>query len=108
MNNFDRNNYLDQYRDIKLFCKKYVGEPMLSPITTYNKMKNWYVFRIIYIRFQIDQKSRKKIRLFEEYDDDPVKTLLYIILVKHRQTEMISDGSKVVGIELVEKINDIT
>ena len=39
MVNFAENNYLEQYRDLNLFCKEYVGEPMLNPIITYDKMK---------------------------------------------------------------------
>ena len=39
MINFAENNYLEQYRDLKLFYKEYVGESMLSPIITYDKMK---------------------------------------------------------------------
>ena len=39
MINFDENIYLDQYRDLKLFFKEYVGEPMLNPNITYHKRK---------------------------------------------------------------------
>ena len=28
---YEENDYLDQYRDIKLFYKEYVGEPLLKP-----------------------------------------------------------------------------
>ena len=38
---YDDNNYLDQFRDLKLFWKEYVGAPMLSPIITYEKMTNY-------------------------------------------------------------------
>ena len=39
MNNYDENNYLDHYRDIKIFYKQYIGESMISPILTYDKTK---------------------------------------------------------------------
>ena len=29
--NFEANSYLDQYRDLKLFYKEYVGEELLLP-----------------------------------------------------------------------------
>ena len=29
--NFEENSYLDQYRDLKLFYKEYLGEPLLQP-----------------------------------------------------------------------------
>ena len=38
-NNYAEINYLDQYRDIKLFYKKHVGKPVLYPIISYGKMK---------------------------------------------------------------------
>ena len=84
MINYDENNYLDHYRDLKLFYKEYAGESMLSPIITYNKMKNWYYFRVIGLRLQVDHLSPKKIRFPEEYYDNPVTTNLYKILIKHR------------------------
>ena len=61
MINYDENNYLHQYRDLKLFYREYVGEFMLSPIITYDKMKKIYIFQTIDLRFQVDRISRKKI-----------------------------------------------
>ena len=74
MKNYDENNYLDQYRDLKLFYREYVGETMLNAIITYDKMKRWYPFEIIDLRFQVDHIPPKKIRFFEEYDDNPIIT----------------------------------
>ena len=99
MIDYDKNNYLDQYRDLKLFYKEYVGEPILSPIITYDKMKKYYPFQKIDLRFQVDHISPKKIRFFEEYDDNPTNTYLYIILIKDREIKMISDGNKIIGVE---------
>ena len=101
MVNFAENNYLEQYRDLKLFYKEYVGEPMLSPIITYDRMKKYYPIQIIDLRFQVDHISPKKIRLFEEYENNPVNTDLYVILIKHREIKMISDGNKIIGVEVV-------
>ena len=55
---------------------------MLNPIISYDKMKNYYLIQIIDLRFQVEHISPKKIRLFEEYDDNPTNTNLYIILIK--------------------------
>ena len=101
MSNFDENNYLDQYRDLKLFCKEYVGDQLLSPIISYDKMKKYYPIQIIDLRFQVDHISPKKVRLFEEYDDNPTNTNLYVILIKHREIKMISDGNKIIRVEVV-------
>ena len=102
MVNFGENNYLEQYRDLKLFFKEYVGEPMFSPIISYDKMKKYFPIQIIDLRFQVNHTSPKKIRrLFEEHDNNPVNTNLYIILIKHREIKMISDGNKIIGVEVV-------
>ena len=47
MGNYDENNHLEQYRDLKLFYREYIGEPMLNPIITYDKMKEYYPIQII-------------------------------------------------------------
>ena len=61
MVNFDENNYLEQYKDLKLFYKDYVGESMLIPIITNDKMKDYYPIQILDLRFQVDLISPKKI-----------------------------------------------
>ena len=38
--NYNSNDYLDQYRDIKWFFKEYVGEPLLNPFISYRDVKN--------------------------------------------------------------------
>ena len=87
MVNYEENNYLEQYRDKKVFYKEYVGEQLLCPKISYHKMKNYYPIQIIHLRFQVDHISPRKIRLFEEYDNNPVNTILYIILIKHKETK---------------------
>ena len=101
MVNYQENNYLEQYKDIKLFYKKYFGDQLLSPIITYNKMKDYYPIQTIDLRFQVDHISPKKTRLFEEYNLNPANTNLYVILIKHREIKMISDGNKIISVEIV-------
>ena len=101
MGNFEENNYLEQYKDLKLFYKEYVGDQFSSPTITYDKMKDYYPIQIIDLRFQVDHISPKKIRLFEEYDPNPTNTVLYVILIKHREIKMISDGNKIISVEVV-------
>ena len=99
--NFSDNKYLDQYRDLKLFYKEYNGETLLNPFISYLDMKTFYPIQVIDLRFQIDYVTPKKIRLFEEYENAPENTNLYVILIKHRETNMVSDGNKITGIELI-------
>ena len=76
MVNYGENKYLEQYRDLKPFYKEYVGEQLLCPIVTYDKMKNYYPIQIIDLRFQVDHISPKKSRLFEEHEDNLSNTIL--------------------------------
>ena len=99
--NFSDNKYLDQYRDLKLFYKEYNGESLLHPFISYLDMKTFYPIQVIDLRFQIDYITPKKIRLFEEYENAPENTNLYVILIKHREINMVSDGNKITGIELI-------
>ena len=101
MVNYEEINYLDQYRDLKLFYKEYIGEQLLSSIITYDKVKTDYPIQIRDLRFQVDHISPKKIRLFEEYDENPVNTILHIILIKHRGSKMVSDGNMIISVEII-------
>ena len=98
---YEENNSLDQYRDLKFFYREFVGETMLSPIISYDKMINYYPIPITDLRFQVDHISPKKIRLFEEYDNNPANTIVYIFLIKHREIKLISDSKKIISVEVV-------
>ena len=99
--NFSDIKYLDQYGDLKLFYKEYNRETLLNPFVSYLDMKTFYPIQVIDLRFQNDYITSKKIRLFEEYEDRPENTYLYVILIKHREINMVSDGNKITGIELI-------
>ena len=99
--NFEENSYLDQYRDLKLFYKDYVGEELLQPYITYPDMKYLYPIQITDLRFQVDHITLKKIQLFEEFSEDPANERLFIILVRRRQVEMISDGNKIIEVKVI-------
>ena len=45
--NYNEINYLNQYRDLKLFYKEYNGEQLLSLIITYDKMKTYYPIQLM-------------------------------------------------------------
>ena len=99
--NFEENSYLDQYRDLKLFYKEYLGEQLLQPYITYSDMKYLYPIQITDLRFQVDHITPKKIQLFQEFSEDPANERLFIILVRHRQIEMISDGNKIIEVKVI-------
>ena len=62
-------------------------------------METFYPIQVIDLRFQIDYVTPKKIRLFEKYENAPENTNLYVILTKHREINIVSDGNKITGIE---------
>ena len=99
--NFEENSYLDQYRDLKLFYKEYLAEQLLQPYITYPDMKYLYPIQITDLKFQVDHITPKKIQLFQEFSEDPANERLFIILVRHRQIEMISDGNKIIEVKVV-------
>ena len=74
MINYGQNIYLDQYGDLRIIYTENVREPMLNSIKTYDKMKRWYPFELIDLRFQVDHISPKK-RFFEEYEHNPANTI---------------------------------
>ena len=101
LNNFEENSYLDQYRDLKLFYREYLGEVLLQPYISYPDMKYLYPIQITDLRYQVDHLTPKKIQLFEEFSEDPANERLFIILVRHRQIEMISDGNKIIEVKVI-------
>ena len=36
---FEQNDYIEQYKDLKLFFKEYIGEELMSPLISYPDMK---------------------------------------------------------------------
>ena len=64
-------------------------------------MKYLYPIQISDNRHQVDHLTPKKIQLFEDFSDDPAVERSFIILVRHRQIEMISDGNKVIEVKVI-------
>ena len=71
LTNYAENDYIDQYRDLKLFYKEYVGEELLNHFVFYTDMKDKYPIQVIDLRYQADHITPKKIQLFEEYRAGP-------------------------------------
>ena len=57
LTNYEQNDYTDQYRDLKLFFREYVGEEILNPFISYQDMKTKYLIQVIDLRFQTDHKT---------------------------------------------------
>ena len=105
LTNYNENDYIDQYKDLKLFYKEYVGEEILTPFVSYPDMKTKYSIQVIDLRFQPDHITPKKIQLFEEYRAEPANNpnsaRLYVILIRRREIELISDGNKLIEVKVI-------
>ena len=64
-------------------------------------MKNKYPIQLIDLRFQVDQFNPKKMGLFEEYRGATNNARLFMILIRHREIKMISDGNKIVEVNII-------
>ena len=101
LTNYNENDYIHQYKNLKLFHKEYVGEELFSPFVSYTDMKNKYPIQVIDLRYQADHITAKKIQLFQEYRADPVDARLYVILIRRREIELISDGNKLIEAKII-------
>ena len=66
-------------------------------------MKDKYPIQVIDLGFQVDHITPKKIQLFEEYRANPGNAKLFIVLIRRREIEMISDGNKLIELNLYNK-----
>ena len=63
--NYEENDYIEQNKDLKLFFKEYIGEPLLNPFISYPDMKTKHPIGIIDLRHQPDHIPLKKFNLFK-------------------------------------------
>ena len=103
--NYTENDYIDQYRDIKSYLKEYIGEPILNPLISYPDMKTKYSIGITDLGHQLDHINYKRIQLLQKNGTDPDNARLFLILIKRREFELISDGNKLNEVKIIERIN---
>ena len=60
--NFEQNDYIEQYKDLKLFFKEYVGEQLLNPFISNSDIKTKYPIEIVDLRHQPNHISPKKFK----------------------------------------------
>ena len=99
--NYEQKDYIQQYKDLKLFWKEYIGEPLLNPLISYTDMKTKYPIEIIDLGHQSDHITPNKIQVFQEYGTHPDNARLFLILIRRREIELISDGNKLIEVEVI-------
>ena len=99
--NYEQNDYNEQYKDLKLFFKEYIGEELMTPFISYTDMKTKYPIEVVDLRHQPDHITPKKIQLFMDYDTDPENSRFYLILIRRREIELISDDNKLIEVKVI-------
>ena len=99
--NYEQNDYYESYKDLKLYFREYICEQLMSPFISYPDLKTKYLIEIIDLRHQPDHISPKKIQLFQEYSADPENAKIYLILIRRREIELISDGKKLIEVKVI-------
>ena len=99
--NYEENAYIEQYKDLKLLFKEYIGEPILKPFISHPDMKTKHPIGILDLGHQPDHITPKKIQLFQEYGADPDNARLFLILIRRREIELISDGNKLIEVKVI-------
>ena len=99
--NYEENDYIQQYKGLKLFFHEYIGEPLLQPLTSYPDMKAKYPIEIIDLRHHSDHITLKKIQLFHEYGTGPDNARMFVISIRRREFELIGDGNKLIEVKVI-------
>ena len=73
----------------------------MSPFISYPDTKTKNPKEIIDLRHQSDHVTPKKIQIFLGYGADPENARFFLILSGRREIELISDGNKLIEIEVI-------
>ena len=68
-------------------------------------MKTKYPIEIIDLRHQSEHITPKRIQLFLEYGGDPENARFFLILIRRREIELISDGNKLIEVRVIKMNN---
>ena len=99
--NYEEIDYTQQYKDLKLFFREYNGEPILNPFISCPDMKTKHPFGIFDLRHQTDHITPKKIQIFHDYGTEPDNARLFLMLIRRGETELISDGNKLIEVKVI-------
>ena len=83
----------------------------MTPFLSYPDMKTKYPIQIMDFRFQADHITPKKIQLFGEYQiesaNNPNNARLFVIRIRKRKIELISDGNNLIQIKVLSKMKKL-
>ena len=87
------------------FYTECVGEELLGHFTKYADMKIIYPNQVIDSKFQVDPDIPKKFQLHEKYRSATNNAGLLLILIRHREIKLISDGNEITEFTIIENEN---
>ena len=90
------NDYVDQYHDLKLIFKEYLGEALLNPFINYIDMRNRYPIQVIDLRYPVDHINPKKFNCINTID-----ARLFMIVIRQKEIKVISDGNKFTEVTII-------
>ena len=64
-------------------------------------MKTKYPIEIRDLGHQTDHITPKKIQIFLDYTAQPENVKFYLILIRRRELELISDGNKLIEVKVI-------
>ena len=97
----EQNGCIEQNIFSKLFFKDYIGEPILNPFTSYPDIKTKYPFKKIDLGHQLDHIKPKKTQLFQEYGANLDNANFFLLVIRQREIELISDGNKLIEVKVL-------
>ena len=68
-------------------------------------METKYLFEIIDLRHQFDHITPKNIQLLDEYNANPDNARLFLIIIRRREIELISDGTKLIEVMVTQNFD---
>ena len=95
------NQCVDQCGVLKSFYKDYVGEELLNNLLRYFDKKTKHSIQVIDLRFLVNSMNEQKKQLIEEFRGATNIARLFTIMIRHRETKMLSDGYKITEIEVI-------
>ena len=63
--NYEENDSIEQYKDLKLFLREYICELLLNPFISYADMKTNTPSKVIDLRHQLEHITPKKVKYFK-------------------------------------------
>ena len=73
----------------------------MTPFMSYTEMKTKYPIEVIDLRHQPGHLTPKKIQLFMEYDADSGNARFFLILIRRREIQFVSDGNKLIEVRVI-------